>query len=69
MVRKKWTKEEIKEYRKTQGAIFYHNKKDSNFLVPKGYGIGWSFNWSNPISWIFTLVIIWIIALHFLSKF
>jgi len=35
MARRKWTKEEIEEYRKTHGAFFYCNKEDSNFLVPK----------------------------------
>ena len=68
MVKKKWTKKEIKEYRKIHNAIFYYNNKDANFIVPKGYGIGWSFNWANTISWIFALAIVWVIALYFLSK-
>ena len=62
MERRKWTNEEIKDYRKIHGAFFYCNKEDSNFFIPKGYGIGWTVNWANPISWAFVLVIIGIIV-------
>ena len=58
MAKRKWTYEEIEEYRKEHGAFFYSNKEDSNFLVPKGYGIGRTFNWANPISWVFILAIV-----------
>jgi len=58
VARRKWTKEEIGEYRKTKGALFYCNKEDSNFLVPKSYGIGRTFNWASPISWILVLLFI-----------
>jgi uncharacterized membrane protein len=68
MARRKWTKEEIKEYRKMQGTFFYCNKEDSNFLIPKAYGIGWTFNWANPISWVFILAIICVIAFRAFSK-
>ena len=40
MARRKWTKEEISEYRKKNGVFFYFNKEDSNFIVPKVYGFG-----------------------------
>ncbi len=66
MAKRKWTKEEIAAYRKEHGAFFYYNKDDSNFLVPKAYGIGWTLNWANPIAWVFVLAIIIII---FLRKF
>jgi len=57
MEKRNWTKEEIVEYRKEHGAFFYCNKEDSNFLVPKPFGIGWTINWANPLSWIFVSVI------------
>lgn len=62
MGRRKWTKQEIEEYRKVKGAFFYYNKEDCNLFVPKAYGIGWTVNWANPISWLFILVIIGIIV-------
>ena len=63
MVRRKWSKEEIDEYRNTKGGIFYCNKEDSNFIIPKKLGIGWTFNWSNPISWICALAIVGVIII------
>lgn len=64
MAKRKWSNEEIQGYRKIKGAFFYCNKEDSNFLVPKAYGIGWTVNWANPISWVFILAIIVFIVLR-----
>jgi len=58
MAKRKWTNEEITEYRKNKGSIFYYNKEDSNFLVPKACGFGSTLNWANPISWIVALAIL-----------
>jgi len=58
MSKRKWTNEEIEEYREAHGAFFYCNKEDSNFLVPKAFGFGRTVNWANPISWVFILAII-----------
>lgn len=69
MKKRKWTKEEIGEYKKIHGAFFYRNKEDSNLLIPKPYGIGWTFNWANPISWIIILAIAGFLVLRvFLKK-
>ena len=68
MTRRKWTKEEIKEYRKTHGTFLYCNKEDSNFFVPKVYGFGGAFNWANPISWVFALAMIGFIVLRVFFK-
>lgn len=48
MIRRKWTKQEIEEYRKIHSGVFYYNKDDSNLFVPKQFGIGFTFNWANP---------------------
>jgi uncharacterized membrane protein len=64
MVKRKWTKEEIEEYRKIHGAFFYFNKKDSNIFIPKVYGIGWTLNWSNPIAWILIIAVLILIAVR-----
>jgi uncharacterized membrane protein len=58
MEKRKWTKEEIEEYRKTHGAFFYFNKEDSNFLVPKLYGFGRTINFANPFSWLLIAVLV-----------
>jgi uncharacterized membrane protein len=62
MAKRKWTKKEIEEYRKKQDCYFYCNKEDSNFLVPKAFGIGLTLNWANPISWVLILVVIGLIV-------
>ncbi|GFP75395.1 DUF5808 domain-containing protein [Clostridium fungisolvens] len=65
-MRRKWTKEEIKDYRELHGSLFYFNTEDSNFFIPKAYGYGWTMNWANPISWIIVaLVIIMIVVRKF----
>lgn len=63
MSKRKWTKGEIDEYRKMKSPFFYYNKEDSNFLVPKAFGIGWTVNWANPISWFFVIIIVGIVLL------
>lgn len=35
------------------GSMINCNKDYSDFLVPKLYGIRWTFNFANPISWFF----------------
>jgi uncharacterized membrane protein len=68
MARRKWTKEEIEDYRKIHGAFFYCNKEDSNFLVPKAFGIGRTLNFANPISWAIILIIIAIVIFRMFFK-
>ncbi|CRK84694.1 DUF5808 domain-containing protein [Neobacillus massiliamazoniensis] len=64
MSKRKWKKDEIDEYRKLKGAFFYYNKEDSNFLVQKAFGIGWTVNWANPISWVFVIIIVGVVLLR-----
>jgi uncharacterized membrane protein len=58
MARRKWTLKEVDEYRKVNSTFFYFNKDDSSVFVPKPYGIGFTVNWANPITWLFILVIV-----------
>jgi len=68
MPKRKWTNEELELYRKSHGAFFYCNKEDSNFLIPKAYGIGATLNWGNPLSWAFIAAIIVLIICKILIK-
>ncbi|HEY5556493.1 DUF5808 domain-containing protein [Acetobacterium sp.] len=68
MKKRNWTKEEIGEYRTIHGVFFYFNKEDANFLVPKPYGIGWTVNWANPITWFCVSVIAGFYLMRFFLK-
>ena len=57
MQKKKWSNEEIFEYRKEHGSNFYFNKQDLNIMVPKSFGIGRTLNFANPLSWAFLALI------------
>jgi uncharacterized membrane protein len=52
MAKHRYTEEEVAEWRKAHGSFLYFNKDDSNFMVPKAYGFGRTFNWANPVSWL-----------------
>lgn len=63
MERKKWTADEVAQWRKEHRRIGYFNKQDRNIFVSKSYGIGLTLNWGNPLSWILTGAIIAIIII------
>ncbi len=63
MSKRKWTKEEVEQWREKNRRTLYFNKQDSNVFVPKSYGIGITCNWGNPISWVLIVAIIAIIVL------
>jgi uncharacterized membrane protein len=44
--------------REWAGGLVYHNKNDSKILVPKRYGVGYTFNFSNKWSWVILIVIV-----------
>lgn len=67
MSKRKWTDEEIFEYRKTHGKMFYSNSEDARLLVPKGIGYGWTFNFANPYSWAFMAGIGAVIAISIVA--
>lgn len=61
MAKHPYTREEVAEWRKKHGYFYYFNKDDSNFSVPKTYGIGRTLNWAHPISWVIAAAIIGLI--------
>lgn len=68
MARRKCEKGKIEKYREIKCAFFYYNNEDSNLFVPKLYGIGWTVNWANPISWVIILIIIILVILPLFLK-
>lgn len=67
MEKRKWSEQEIKEYRRTHGSVFYCNRDDANLFVRKAYGIGFTFNWANPVGWILLAALILLIVLRKLA--
>ena len=61
----KWSKEEVDEYRKEHGFLIYFNPDDSNFFVPKPFGIGHSINLGNPYA---IIIIVLLITFMFLKN-
>ncbi|MGV8905952.1 MAG: hypothetical protein ACOH15_05085 [Acetobacterium sp.] len=50
------------------GTMINCNKDYSKFLVPKHYGIQWTFNFANPISWFFVFGITVFLVLRVIFK-
>jgi uncharacterized membrane protein len=68
MEKRKLTKDEVEQWRKEHRRVGYFNKQDSNLFVSKGYGIGFTLNWGNPLSWILIAVIIAIVIVIKISR-
>jgi uncharacterized membrane protein len=58
MAKRRWTKDEIEQWQKEHQGFGYCNKQDSNIIVSKRYGIGFTFNWGNPLSWVIMIALI-----------
>ncbi len=73
MAKRKWSEEEISEYRKARRMyFFYYNEEDGNLFVPKAYVLdafknwpmaGITLNWAHPIGMGFALIILTLIIL------
>lgn len=47
--KRKWTREEVENWRKENPGWLYVNKEDANLFVRKRCGgMNWAFNWGNP---------------------
>ena len=58
MARHRYTNEEIEAWRMKNQRTVYANRDDTRIFVPKGYGIGYTLNWGNPVAYIVFLAII-----------
>lgn len=73
MAKRKWSEEEIDEYRIVHRMyFFYYNEEDGNLFVPKVYVLDafknvpmarLTFNWAHPIAMGFALIILTLIIL------
>ncbi|WP_088186097.1 DUF5808 domain-containing protein [Desulfosporosinus sp. FKA] len=68
MAKRKWTDEEVDEYRRTHNQFLYFNPDDANFRVPKANGLGWTNNWAHPASGIIILAVLALAVVHSISK-
>ena len=46
-----------------KAGIFYVNKEDPSIMVEKRFGIGWTINFGNPVSWLLVLAPLAVILL------
>ncbi|MFZ0663240.1 MAG: DUF5808 domain-containing protein [Acidobacteriaceae bacterium] len=47
------------------GGMFYYNPQDPALLVEKRIGLGWTFNFANPLAWvILALIILVLVGFH-----
>jgi uncharacterized membrane protein len=40
------------------GRLFYANPEDPRLVVPKQWGMGWTFNYARPTAWVVTAVLV-----------
>lgn len=63
MAKHRYTKEEVEEWRRKNNRYFaYFNKDDSNFVVLKPSGFGWTLNWAHPFSLVVGAAVIMLLA-------
>ncbi len=61
--RHRYTNEEIEAWRQEHHRAGYFNPDDSRIFVPKGYGVGITVNWGNPLTFIVVIAFVAIIVL------
>lgn len=50
-------------------GVFYYNPSDPAVLVEKRFGLGWTFNFAHPVSWVFVAAVVVVpLAVIFLLK-
>ena len=65
MGKRKWTEAEIDAWRGSVGRkLFYFNRADGNFFIPRAYGFGFTPNWGHPAAWVMMAVVAALIVLR-----
>lgn len=53
MARRKYSNEEVEQWRKEHHqSVFYINKNDSDLFVKRRYSFGWTYNLAHPGTWL-----------------
>lgn len=52
MKKRKWTKAEVDDWMRKHDAFIYYNPSDKNIFIRKRFGIGWTMNLGNPMSYV-----------------
>ena len=52
-----------------KAGIIYFNPEDASVFLPERFGIGWTFNWARPASWVILIgfalvVVVFIVAVR-----
>jgi len=68
MAKHRYTKEEVKKWYQEHHTVIYFNKDDRNVFVRKAYGIGFRFNYANPIAWMIIVILIAFIVSVFVFR-
>ena len=43
-------------------GVFYVNPNDPSVWVPKRFGVGWTFNYGQPLTWAITALFVLVVA-------
>lgn len=69
MARRKYSKEEVKQWQEEHNQnLFYINKNDSNLFVVRRSGLGGTLNVTQPAAWVILIVVIGVIVTIVLQK-
>mgnify|MGYP004654048073 CR=1 FL=1 len=55
--KKAWTADEVRHWYTSTGHRNYYNPADSNWIVRKPNGLGWTMNLANIKTWLFAAVL------------
>lgn len=54
----RWTSSQVQAWYFRHSAITYANQEDTNVVVHKPNGLGWTVNWANPLAYLLQTIIL-----------
>ena len=61
MTKRKWTNQEVRDWMDKNHTHVYYNPSDSNLFVRKRFGIGWTANIGNPMTYVLCIGVVLLI--------